>query len=117
MRNVTLTLTRVSGKGTSGDVQVDLYGTKVTEPSRSNVPDSNANLVSFGGSAQIGTIGNGETKVFTIPVAAVTNSAVKGLMLQVSDTTVKSGKGYSANYAKFYGAGDDYAPVLTVVGQ
>ena len=72
-----------------------------------------------GGSAQIGTIANGETKTFTIPTAAVTqlkNGTIKGLMLQVSDMSVRSGKGYSTNYANFYGVESTaYLPILTVV--
>lgn len=117
VQNATLTLTRKAGYGISGEVQVDLYGTKATDMGAN--PTSSANKVSFGSDAKIGTIANGETKTFTIPTAAVTqlkNGTIKGLMLQVSDTSVRSGKGYSTNYAIFYGIESTaYLPVLTVV--
>ena len=112
-----MTLTRKAGYGISGEVQVDLYGTKATNMGAN--PTSSANKVSFGSDAKIGTIANGETKTFTIPTAAVTqlkNGTIKGLMLQVSDTSVRSGKGYSTNYANFYGVESaTYLPILTVV--
>lgn len=118
IQNVTLTLTRKAGSGISGDVHVDLYGTKTDY--RDGIPDSSANKVTFSGPAEIGTIGNGETKTFTIPNEAITalkNGTIKGLMLQVGDNTLRNGKLYSTNYAVFYGAGTEYAPVLTVIGQ
>ena len=78
IRSATLTLTRLAGYGVSGDVDVILWGTKVT--GRSGRATSGA--VSYG---SIGAIGNGETKVFSVPVEAITaliNGTMGGLMLQ-----------------------------------
>lgn len=116
IKSASLTLTRVSGKGTSADVEVDLWGITITGPGEGQYATEGA--VSYG---QIGTIGNGETKELPIPLTAInalkSGSTIKGFMLQVSDHTLKNGKGYSTNYAVFYGAGTNYAPVLKIVGQ
>lgn len=113
LRSATLTLTRKSGSGTSGNVDVYLWGTMAFSTGGHATP----NAVSYG---QIGVIGNGETKEFAIPVSAVEslrNESIGGLMLQVGDNTLKSGRAYSRNYAVFYGAGTEYAPVLKLIGQ
>lgn len=113
IRSATLTLTRLAGYGVSGDVDVILWGTKVT--GRSGRATSGA--VSYG---SIGAIGNGETKVFSVPVEAITaliNGTMGGLMLQSTDTVTKAGKGYSRNYAMFAGAGTENAPKLTITFQ
>ena len=108
VRSAALTLTRASGAGGSSPVAVTLYTTPVT--GRSGNPLTGA--VSFG---QLGSIGNGETKEFALPAAAVQalcDGTAGALMLYAGDTALRSGRRYSANYAKF-----DGDPVLTVVYQ
>lgn len=113
IRSSSLVLSRVLGKGGSSDVEVYLYGTLCTEASGY----ATRNAVSYG---LIGTIGNGETKELTIPVSAVNalkSGSIGGLMIQSTDTEVKNGRGYSSNYAVFYGAGSNNAPLLKIVAQ
>ena len=107
IKSALLTLTRIAGYGRSSEVSVRLYTTPLT--SASGNPLTNA--VDQG---VLGTIGNGETKQFTIPTAAISASANKGFMLRVDDGALISGRGYSDNYAHFYGYGESSAPVLTV---
>lgn len=110
VKSALLTLTRISGYGRSSEVNVHLWTTPLT--SASGNPTTNA--VDHG---VIGTIGNGETKQFTIPVAAISASANKGFMLRVDDGAVISGRSYSTNYAHYYGYGETTPPVLTVTYQ
>lgn len=107
--NAWLTLTRISGYGRSSEVNVHLWTTPLTSAGNNNNPTTNA--VDYG---IIGTIGNGETKKFTIPVGAISASANKGFMLRVDDGALISGRSYSTNYAHFYGYGETTPPVLTV---
>ena len=106
--SASLTLTRVSGAGGSSAVEVALYTTPLT--GRSGNPHAGA--VSRG---SLGSIGNGETKSFALPAAAVqalVDGGAGGLMLYADDQSLRSGRRYSANYAKF-----DASPALTVTYQ
>ena len=107
IKSALLTLTRIAGYGRSSEVSVRLYTTPLTSASGNPLTSSVDQGV-------IGTIGNGETKQFSIPTAAISASANKGFMLRVDDGAVISGRGYSDNYAHFYGYGESDPPVLTV---
>ena len=63
----------------------------------------------------LGSVGNGETKAFALPAGAVQNlcdGTARGLMLYAGDASLRSGRRYSANYAKF-----DAGAALTVTYQ
>ena len=105
--SASLTLTRISGYGRSSEVSVHLYTTSLTGPGGSS-------LGTMTDRGTLGTIANGETKTFSIPTAAISSSQNAGFMLRVDDGSVISGRGYSTNYANFYGDGDANEPVLTV---
>lgn len=96
VKSASLTLTRTSGSGRSSDVTLTLYG--ITLSSASGNPHTGR--VSYGA---LGTIGNGETKTFTLPLAAaqaLAGGAIKGFMLYANDGAVMSGRSYSYNYCK-----------------
>ena len=108
VRGASLTLTRISGAGGSSAVETTLY--TIVLAGKSGNPLAGA--VNRGA---LGTIGNGETKAFDLPAGAVqalVDGTAAGLMLYAGDTSLRSGRHYSANYAKF-----DASPVLTVTYQ
>lgn len=100
-----LRLTRVAGYGTSEAVPVRLMGLSA---SCTGIGTTLSRTKDYG---QIGTIAAGKTKYFTIPAAAaqdMIDGTIGGLCLYSADTTIQSGLGYSASYARFVGtAGDD----------
>lgn len=110
IKSATLTLKRISGRGRSGSVTLKLWTTTLT--GKSGKPTDS--LVSLG---EIGTIGNGVTETFNVPVSAIaTIAAGGGFVLYTEETANASGKDYSRNYAHFEGV-DGAAPVLTVTYQ
>lgn len=110
VKSATLTIKRISGKGRSGSVALKLWTTTLT--GKSGKPTDS--LVSLG---EIGTIANGETATFNVPVSAIaTIASGGGLVLYTEETSNKTGKTYSENYAHFEGVGGS-APVLTVTYQ
>lgn len=107
IKSATLTLKRISGRGRSGSVTLKLWTTTLT--GKSGKPTDS--LVSIG---EIGTIGNGVTATFNVPVSAISVIAAGGgFVLYTEETANASGKDYSRNYAHFEGT-DGSAPVLTV---
>ena len=111
--SATLTLRRAAGYGRSSEVSVRLYTTPLATTSGNPLTGA----TDYG---LLGTIGNGETKRFTIPAAAVqalADGTAAGLMLQIGDGALISGRTYSANYAHFDGYGETGAPVLDVTYQ
>lgn len=110
IKSATLTIKRIAGKGRSSSVALKLWTTTLT--GKSGKPTDS--LVSLG---EIGKIANGETATFNIPVSAISVIASGGgLVLYTEETTNKTGKAYSENYAHFEGVGGS-APVLTVTYQ
>ena len=110
IKSATLTIKRISGKGRSGSVALKLWTTTLT--GKSGKPTDS--LVSLG---EIGTIANGETATFNVPVSAISVIAAGGgLVLYTEETSNASGKTYSQNYAHFEGVGGA-APVLAVTYQ
>ena len=110
IKSATLTLKRISGRGRSGSVTLKLWTTTLT--GKSGKPTDS--LVSLG---EIGTIGNGMTETFNVPVSAISVIAAGGgFVLYTEETSNASGKDYSRNYAHFEGT-DGAAPVLTVTYQ
>lgn len=110
IKSATLTIKRISGKGRSSSVALKLWTTTLT--GKSGKPTDS--LVSLG---EIGKIANGETATFNVPVSAISVIASGGgLVLYTEETTNKTGKAYSENYAHFEGVGGS-APVLTVTYQ
>lgn len=110
IKSATLTIKRISGKGRSGSVTLKLWTTTLT--GKSGKPTDS--LVSLG---DIGTIANGETATFNVPVSAISVIAAGGgFVLYTEETSNASGKDYSRNYAHFEGT-DGSAPVLTVTYQ
>nr|DAE20888.1 MAG TPA: tail protein [Siphoviridae sp. ctgBD49] len=110
IKSATLTIKRISGKGRSSSVTLKLWTTTLT--GKSGKPTDS--LVSLG---EIGKIANGETATFDVPVSAIGVIATGGgLVLYTEETTNKTGKTYSENYAHFEGT-DGAAPVLTVTYQ
>ena len=110
IKSATLTLKRISGRGRSGSVALKLWTTTLT--GKSGKPTDS--LVSLG---EIGTIGNGVTETFNVPVSAISVIAAGGgFVLYTEETANASGKDYSRNYAHFEGT-DGSAPVLTVTYQ
>ena len=108
VRGASLTLTRVSGAGGSSAVTATLY--TITLAGKSGNP-----LAGAVNQGALGQIGNGETKSFDLPAGAaqaLVDGTAAGLMLYAGDTSLRSGRHYSANYAKF-----DAQPVLTVIYQ
>ena len=110
IQSATLTIQRIAGKGRSGSVTMKLWTTTLT--GKSGKPTDS--LVSLG---EIGTIANGETVTVDVPTSAISVIASGGgLVLYTEETSNKTGKTYSENYAHFEGA-DGSAPVLTVTYQ
>lgn len=110
IKSATLTIKRISGKGRSSSVALKLWTTTLT--GKSGKPTDS--LVSLG---EIGKIANGETATFNVPTSAINVIASGGgLVLYTEETTNKTGKTYSENYAHFEGVGGA-APVLTVTYQ
>lgn len=110
IKSATLTIKRISGKGKSSSVALKLWTTTLT--GKSGKPTDS--LVSLG---EIGRIANGETATFNVPTSAINVIASGGgLVLYTEETTNKTGKTYSENYAHFEGVGGA-APVLTVTYQ
>ncbi len=110
IKSATLTIKRISGKGRSSSVALKLWTTTLT--GKSGKPTDS--LVNLG---EIGKIANGETATFNVPVSAISVIAAGGgLVLYTEETSNKTGKTYSENYAHFEGVGGS-APVLTVTYQ
>ena len=110
IKSATLTIKRISGKGRSSSVELKLWTTTLT--GKSGKPTDS--LVNLG---EIGKIANGETATFNVPTSAISVIASGGgLVLYTEETTNKTGKTYSENYAHFEGVGGS-APVLTVTYQ
>ena len=109
IRSATLTLKRIAGSGWSGEITLTLYG--MTLSGKSGNPAAGA--VSYG---ILGTIGNGETKVFTLPTAAaqaIANGTATGFMLYAGNEGLINGRQYSANYGRIEGTNGS-APVMSV---
>lgn len=110
IKSATLTIKRIAGKGRSSSVTLKLWTTTLT--GKSGKPTDS--LVSLG---EIGKIANGETATFNVPTSAIgVIASGGGLVLYTEETTNKTGKTYSENYAHFEGVGGS-APVLTVTYQ
>ena len=96
IKSASLTLTRQKGSGKGSSVVLTLYG--ITVASASGNPHTNK--VSYDA---LGTIDNGETKTFTLPLKAaqaLASGTIKGFMLYANDGSTMSGKAYSTNYCK-----------------
>ena len=116
VRSATLRLHRVSGSGKSSAVQVTARGLTLTGAS-GTVPNSTSAAVYGGLSAMLGTIGNGETVALALPVNivnALVSGSINGIALYAGETAQTGNRGFSANYCRFDGVGDQFAPVLTV---
>ena len=116
VRSATLRLHRVSGSGRSSAVQVTARGLTLTGAS-GTVPNSTSAAVYGGLSAMLGTIGNGETVAMALPVNivnALVSGSINGIALYAGETAQTGNRGFSANYCRFDGVGDQFAPVLTI---
>lgn len=116
VRSATLRLHRVSGSGRSSAVQVTARGLTLTGAS-GTVPNSTSADVYGGLSAMLGTIGNGETVALALPVNlvnALISGSINGFALYAGETAQTGNRGFSANYCRFDGVGDQFAPVLTI---
>lgn len=116
VRSATLRLHRVSGSGRSSAVQVTVRGLTLTGAS-GTVPNSTSAEVYGGLSAMLGTIGNGETVAMALPVKivnALVSGSINGIALYAGETSQTGNRGFSANYCRFDGVGDQFAPVLTI---
>ena len=116
VRSATLRLHRVSGSGRSSAVQVTARGLTLTGAS-GTVPNSTSASVYGGLSAMLGTIGNGETVALALPVNivnALVSGSINGIALYAGETAQTGNRGFSANYCRFDGVGDQFAPVLTI---
>ena len=106
----TLTLRRLSG-GAGSSITVRLK--TVTVSSASGNPATGA--TDYGA---IGTIEQGQTAAFSLPVAAVQAIAsgnAKGFMLYSDDSSNWGDRSFSRNYAMFAGSGNSsYKPSLSV---
>ena len=105
--SATLSVRRMTGIGGGGAVDVGVYGT--TTASDSGTPILGAKYASA-------SIAREETKVIDVTQAVqhLADGDIAGLVLYDTNTKTFNGKSYTYNYAKFYGAGTAYAPVLTV---
>lgn len=105
--SATLSVRRMTGVGGGGAVTVGVYGT--TTASDSGTPVLGAKYASA-------SIAREETKVIDVTQAVqhLADGDIAGLVLYDTNTKTFNGKSYTYNYAKFYGAGTAYAPVLTV---
>ena len=116
VRSATLRLHRVSGSGRSSAVQVTARGLTLTGAS-GTVPNSTSASVYGGLSAMLGTIGNGDTVAMALPVNivnALVSGSINGIALYAGETAQTGNRGFSANYCRFDGVGDQFAPVLTI---
>ena len=116
VRSATLRLHRVSGSGRSSAVQVTARGLTLTVAS-GTVPNSTSAEVYGGLSAMLGTIGNGDTVALALPVNlvnALISGSINGIALYAGETAQTGNRGFSANYCRFDGVGDQFAPVLTI---
>ena len=116
VRSATLRLHRVSGSGRSSAVQVTARGLTLTSAS-GTVPNSTSADVYGGLSAMLGTIGNGDTVAMALPVNivnALVSGSINGIALYAGETAQTGNRGFSANYCRFDGVGDQFAPVLTI---
>lgn len=105
IKSAALTIKRDNGYGRSGEVTLKLWG--ITAATNSGNPNTSA--VSYGA---LGTIENGETKTFTLPITAaqaLASGTIKGFMLRSDDGGVMSGRTYSYNYCRI-----STMPVLAV---
>lgn len=101
IKSASLTVSRISGKGRSGAVDVALYTSSTTGKS--------GTLANFTEIGSLGSMGNGETKTFNIPTTAIAAIANGGcFVFYTGETALVSGKQYSPHYAHFENA------VLTV---
>lgn len=116
VRSATLRLHRVSGSGKSSAVQVTARGLTLTGAS-GTVSNSTSAAVYGGLSAMLGTIGNDETVALALPVNlvnALISGSINGFALYAGETAQIGNRGFSANYCRFDGVGDQFAPVLTI---
>ncbi|MDO4354938.1 MAG: hypothetical protein Q4E13_00330 [Clostridia bacterium] len=108
--NAALTLRRVSGVGKGSAVDVRAY------PCNSASPEGTPQLNLEAG-ALLGSIRCGATASFSLPlsmVQAMVDGTWPSIGLYVAESTPRSGKVYSENYARYYGFGEADAPVITV---
>ena len=105
--SATLSVRRMTGIGGGGAVEVGVYGTTAT--AASGTPMLGAKYASA-------SIAREETKVIDVTQAVqhLADGDIAGLILYDTNTKTFNGKSYTYNYARFYGAGTAYAPVLTV---
>ena len=109
IKGATLTFTRIGGSGRSGNIVPHLYTTTLSGASGNPL----SSRVYYG---KLDSIGNGETKTVTLPVAAVqalADGTANGLMFYEDAAGTMSGKVYSSNYCKIVSSGD-MIPTLTV---
>ena len=81
------------------------------------LPNSTSAEVYGGLSAMLGTIGNGDTVAMALPVNlvnALISGSINGFALYAGETAQTGNRGFSANYCRFDGVGDQFAPVLTI---
>lgn len=103
-----LTLKRLYGYGLASGVTIKAYGT--ASNARSGAPALTV------GPYTLGTQEWNTTKTFDLPsalISALMAGTCKGIVLYSDDTSVISGKSYSANYGRFDGT-DGTAPKLAV---
>ena len=111
--SATLKITRVNGIGKSGATTLYAYYT-----TKSSASGTQSVSTAYGG--EIGSIANGETKVFNLPVEILERIQAYGyggIAFYSGESSFMGGRNYSKNYCKLYGAGSGYAPVLTVTYQ
>ena len=110
----TLTLRRLSG-GAGSTVTVRLKTVTTSYNSGSPSGNPNTDATDYGA---IGTIEQGQSATFSLPVAAVqavASGTAKGFMLYSDDTGNWGDRSFSRNYAMFAGSGNSsYKPSLTV---
>lgn len=110
VKSATLKLTRVKGIGRSASAVLYAYYTTKTS-------NSGSQSVATGYGGELGSIADGGTKVFDLPLEILTriqSTGYGGICFYNGESSNASGKGYSKNYCKLYGADSDFAPVLTV---
>lgn len=116
VKSATLKLKRVSGSGRSGAVSVTAQG--LTLPSASGTVSNDTSASVYGGySSVLGTIANGETVAFALPVTminALVSGTIQGFALYAGETAQEGTRGFSKNYCRFDAVGDEGAPVLTI---
>lgn len=110
IRAASISLTRLGGWGTWQETSVSICTTTLASASGSPLPGSGTPKV-------IGSILEGETKTFAIPVdmvQALADGTANALMLYISSDPTLSGKVYSANFSAFAGFGSSGVPELKV---